>query len=72
MGKVKTDAKCDDFNDCTVDDKCKAEMTDSGDAVGTCMGTFAGEIACNDYNDECTSNDKCVHVLHKCYFLPDS
>lgn len=59
---AKIDFACDDFNYCTVDDKCEAVTTDSGDVYGKCVGTFAGEIACDDYKDECTSNSKCVHM----------
>lgn len=59
VGIPKLGAACNDYDDCTKDDKCKVVVTDDGAFRGQCMGKFAGEIPCNDYNDDCTSNDRC-------------
>lgn len=53
-------ASCDDFNECTVNDTCKLVITDDGAEIGVCMGDFAGEVPCNDYDYSCTKNDRCV------------
>ena len=69
LGIPKLGAACNDYDDCTKDDKCKVVITNDGQAFrGQCMGKFAGEIPCNDYNDECTSNDRCF-LFDSCSFM---
>lgn len=64
---------CNDNNECTVNDSCQLltesssgelRVTDTGDNIGVCEGEFAGEnVTCNDNDDLCTVNDKCVSYV---------
>ena len=62
MGTPKAGIPCNDYEECTNEDKCVVVKTDDGDEMGLCMGTFAGPIPCNDYDFQCTSDDKCALV----------
>jgi hypothetical protein len=59
IGIPKIGSTCNDYNECTVDDRCKVIFTSDGLFRGQCMGKFAGETtSCNDYDDRCTNNDR--------------
>lgn len=59
MGIPKIGIPCDDYNECTIEDKCKVVTTDDGLFRGQCMGKYIGEeVACNDWDNLCTSNDR--------------
>lgn len=45
--------QCDDFDPCTVNDRCSVD--------GGCEGTFQTGRSCNDYNP-CTINDRCQEL----------
>lgn len=69
QGTPKVGIPCNDFNECTVDDKCKVVKTAEGDEIGECMGTFSADTPCNDYNDPCTINDRCaIYCTLSCSF----
>ena len=63
MGTPKEGIPCNDYDECTNEDKCVVVKTDDGDEMGLCMGTFAGPIPCNDYDYQCTADDKCALVF---------
>jgi hypothetical protein len=49
---------CNDFDRCTINDKCKVIIADDGSLLGVCSGKFDADLPCNDYNDACTINDR--------------
>jgi hypothetical protein len=51
-------ATCDDYNQCTTNDKCKVVITDDGLFRGVCVGTFDADLPCDDYDALCTKNDR--------------
>jgi hypothetical protein len=54
------DAPCDDYNDCSINDKC-VPVTNFGDLItAACRGEASG-LPCEDYN-ECSDNDTCVDI----------
>lgn len=59
MGTPTIGVPCNDYVDCTIDDECKMVETDDGQQIAQCMGVFAQDMPCVDYDDECTINDRC-------------
>lgn len=57
VGTPEVGTPCEDYDECTEDDKCKVITTDDGVQRGECMGTFVPDRPCQDDND-CTSNDR--------------
>jgi hypothetical protein len=53
-------APCNDYEVCTKNDKCKVVFTDDGLIRGVCVGTFDAELPCDDFDDRCTINDRCL------------
>jgi hypothetical protein len=71
VGVPKFGAPCDDYNRCTKNDKCKVVRTDDGLLRGQCMGKFDETLPCNDYDDECTINDRygcCASLMLSVFF----
>jgi hypothetical protein len=58
LGIPLTGKPCDDFNQCTKNDKCKVVSTDDGLCWGMCVGTFDADLPCSDRDEQCTINDR--------------
>lgn len=59
VGIPKVFSPCNDYDPCTKDDKCKVIITDDGLFRGQCMGKFDDGATCNDYDNRCTTDDRC-------------
>jgi hypothetical protein len=59
-GDDALNAPCDDFNDCSIDDKCIAVPNPTVLSGVKCRGVASG-VPCDDYN-ECSDEDKCIEV----------
>jgi hypothetical protein len=59
-GDDALNAPCDDFNDCSIDDKCIAVLNPTALSGVKCGGVASG-VPCDDHN-ECSDEDKWIEV----------
>jgi hypothetical protein len=60
VGIPTVGASCSDGNQCTTNDRCKVVIAEDGQFQGMCIGDFEANLPCNDYDYECTINDRSV------------